>query len=606
MASPFKIKIFLFRLKKVAIVLTFFVCILLYVKPSRLDYLASHKELSNDLDCPGNQIEVIDQIVTNKNKDHPLEFLSSSRNPCWYEYFNETHIAKIKKNDFIKTRSYTDIRYQMENLEKYLINVINSSSKYKNVRLRCLPSFNIVGQAKCGTTDLYQRLSLHPQVLMGMVKEPFWWSHGAYVLFDDYVELNDLAAAKIDKQLREAKCKNTNLSHEYVLGEGSVAMFSEQIYRLKGDVYNQNKQLDTPSFIQWVVPNTKIIIILRNPITRLYSDYIYFGDGTKVSPADFHNRTLQAIAEYKNCSKVHGDDFCANSQKIAESSKVSLYRGLYSVMLKIWLTAASKKNILVIRMEDYSKNMSASLQTVYTFLNLETPTAEQNKEILKEGVNNKGGLNIGQMFNATRQILTQFYKPYNEELASSILTIVEPSFLEKFLDIKTNYTTCSELPKIEIIAQLLLLSGPAYYHYSLTPTYNCSREYFSKTNNDLLDNSLTGFVMRGNGVFQINTIKAIGANWNVTYCNTPPPRKTNLWHVLTVKQTMKGTISCIYSCSNDGISLAEFKCGATTNDPDVIKQELPYVEMAKYIQSENANYKIFDAHSNCPNDDTCP
>ncbi|GAB6021656.1 hypothetical protein CHUAL_004239 [Chamberlinius hualienensis] len=168
-----------------------------------------------------------------------------------------------------------------------------------------------------------------------------------------------------------------------------------------------------------------------------------------------------------------------------------------------------------------------------------------------------------------------------------------------------NRARLAELQRINE-ERLLLLSGPAYYHYSLTPTYNCSREYFSKTNNDLFDNSLTGFVMRGNDVFQINVIKATGVNWNVTYCNTAPPRKTNIWHVLTVKRTMKGTIACIYSCSNDGISLAEFKCGATTNDPDVIKQELPYVEMAKYIQSENANYKIFDAHSNCPKDETCP
>jgi N-acetylgalactosamine 4-sulfate 6-O-sulfotransferase len=32
-------------------------------------------------------------------------------------------------------------------------------------RLRCLPFFQILGVSKCGTTDLYGRLVLHPQIM---------------------------------------------------------------------------------------------------------------------------------------------------------------------------------------------------------------------------------------------------------------------------------------------------------------------------------------------------------------------------------------------------------------------------------------------------------
>lgn len=32
-------------------------------------------------------------------------------------------------------------------------------------RLRCIPYFHILGVSKCGTTDLYHRLSKHPQML---------------------------------------------------------------------------------------------------------------------------------------------------------------------------------------------------------------------------------------------------------------------------------------------------------------------------------------------------------------------------------------------------------------------------------------------------------
>ncbi|RXN36004.1 carbohydrate sulfotransferase 15 [Labeo rohita] len=43
-------------------------------------------------------------------------------------------------------------------------------------RLRCLPYFYIIGQPKCGTTDLYERLRLHPDVRLTPPKEPHWWT----------------------------------------------------------------------------------------------------------------------------------------------------------------------------------------------------------------------------------------------------------------------------------------------------------------------------------------------------------------------------------------------------------------------------------------------
>lgn len=36
--------------------------------------------------------------------------------------------------------------------------------------LRCIPYFHILGVSKCGTTDLYHRLSKHPQMFEGLNK----------------------------------------------------------------------------------------------------------------------------------------------------------------------------------------------------------------------------------------------------------------------------------------------------------------------------------------------------------------------------------------------------------------------------------------------------
>lgn len=50
-------------------------------------------------------------------------------------------------------------------------------------RLRCLPFFHILGVDKCGSTDLYNRLVSHPQIIPNsgvLDKEPSWWSWRRY------------------------------------------------------------------------------------------------------------------------------------------------------------------------------------------------------------------------------------------------------------------------------------------------------------------------------------------------------------------------------------------------------------------------------------------
>lgn len=51
-----------------------------------------------------------------------------------------------------------------------------SESVTGNSRFRCLPYFYIIGQPKCGTTDLFDRLRFHPDVRLALLKEPHWWS----------------------------------------------------------------------------------------------------------------------------------------------------------------------------------------------------------------------------------------------------------------------------------------------------------------------------------------------------------------------------------------------------------------------------------------------
>ena len=42
-------------------------------------------------------------------------------------------------------------------------------------RMRCFPSFFLIGFTKCGTTDLYETLSFIPDIIHPITKEPQFW-----------------------------------------------------------------------------------------------------------------------------------------------------------------------------------------------------------------------------------------------------------------------------------------------------------------------------------------------------------------------------------------------------------------------------------------------
>jgi len=43
-------------------------------------------------------------------------------------------------------------------------------------RVRCLPYIYLVGVTKSGTSDLFENIIKHPNIVPGAIKEPMWWN----------------------------------------------------------------------------------------------------------------------------------------------------------------------------------------------------------------------------------------------------------------------------------------------------------------------------------------------------------------------------------------------------------------------------------------------
>lgn len=49
---------------------------------------------------------------------------------------------------------------------------------------------------------------------------------------------------------------------------------------------------------------------------------------------------------------------------------VRLYNGLYSIFIRDWLKVFQQKQVLVVRMEDYHQNITKTMATIFSHLDL--------------------------------------------------------------------------------------------------------------------------------------------------------------------------------------------------------------------------------------------
>ena len=123
-----------------------------------------------------------------------------------------------------------------------------------------LPNFLIVGTAKAGTTSLYYYLKEHPEIYLSPTRKELRFFSG---MRGDFKGPKDEAVNKsITKSLEEYRQFFLNVTDEKAIGDISP----DYLYYYSTAVKNIKKYLKDP----------KIIIVLRNPVDRAFSQYLHF------------------------------------------------------------------------------------------------------------------------------------------------------------------------------------------------------------------------------------------------------------------------------------------------------------------------------------------
>jgi hypothetical protein len=205
-----------------------------------------------------------------------------------------------------------------------------------------LPNFLVIGAAKCGTTALDRYLGEHPQIYMSPVKElNFFALEG---MDCEVFKSNFAAEEKLPNFINKISDYQRffdNATNEIAIGESSP------LYLLHPGA-SQN--------IQRYIPDVKLIAILRDPVERAYSDFLFnVGRGTENI-----NNFSEALA--------------AESQRINENYWFRWHykeRGFYYRQIQRYFKLFSHTKIKVYLHEDLKDNPLTTLQDIFRFLGVD-------------------------------------------------------------------------------------------------------------------------------------------------------------------------------------------------------------------------------------------
>lgn len=242
------------------------------------------------------------------------------------------------------------------------------------------PDFIIIGSQRCGTTSMYNCLITHPDVMGFGNNEVRDEPH----FFDNY---RRFMTNGLDWYF-------SNFSHDYkVVGE-------------KSPTYLQH--YDVPRRIKRSCPDTKFIVMVRNPIDRAYSNYWKaIGKGFIKRDSKFEDfvfsedDVLKRESEHK---KMWTTKFWGSKHHVHGL----LERGKYAKHLKRWFEFFDKEQFIVIKSESFFRRPRYYANEVYNFLGLDgfrPPTRIQNR-----------GRGYPKMDSKTREWLVSYFAPHNLEL----------------------------------------------------------------------------------------------------------------------------------------------------------------------------------------------
>lgn len=290
-----------------------------------------------------------------------------------------------------------------------------------------LPNFLVVGFPKCGSTSLHYFLDVHPEIFMPQQKE---------IHFFSYPNINLLNKGPKDKHVKKLQIGN--------IEDYSNLFRASSKSQISGEV--------SPSYVNYpnncipkikeILGNPKIIIILRDPINRAYSNYLHLLR-EKRETLGFYD----ALKNEEKRKQMGYSDFWYYKFNSDYFQKVKAYKDAF-------------EDVLILESEQLKANPEYTISNVYKFIGVSETYLPSN---LNKSYN-EGGV-------YKSNFVTDFF--FQQSKARDIVRkIVPANKTMKHLKQKIIKNYKKETPEIDERAKWLLINDLKTNTKKLKETYN--------------------------------------------------------------------------------------------------------------------------------------
>lgn len=303
----------------------------------------------------------------------------------------------------------------------------------------CLPQVYLIGFPKCGTTSLYSYLTSDASIAIPWVKEGQFWRGFAHVKDDS--ESDSYLQLAVLHYLYQYK----GIAHKIAASSNARLIDASATNSYDFAEFGVDQKWDTcfiPTLLYRTLPNIKIIVIMREPVSRLWSHYWSFcserwgrsQDDQILIPAEvtrapaelFHRYSMSVMKKYLQCIKLNSEFKCLTFLRGKACEQPRLSVSLYYLHIAKWLSVFPRDRFYFLRTEDLMHDTYSEMKRLWKFLDTNILSEEDfNLTVKKNRIDNnvndwirsEGYRDIFQMWPRTRQLLQSFFRVYNERLA---------------------------------------------------------------------------------------------------------------------------------------------------------------------------------------------
>jgi len=247
---------------------------------------------------------------------------------------------------------------------------------------RIFPNFAIIGAQKSGTTSLYDFVTRHPNIASARKKEIHFFSSSLYGFGLMWYRSNF----------------PTRISRYYYKKNGKKLLVGEATpYYLFHPL--------VPERMKRVLPDIKLIAILRNPVDRTYSHY------------NFALRQNRESLSFEEALDAEGDRMGGHRERIIQDPNFDdfefkthsyLSRSIYVDQLSHWFKYYDRSRFLIVSSEDLAMDPQRILDQIFDFLGVPPYNVDDLRDLNVYEYSN--------MSESTRKFLTDYFEPHNQRL----------------------------------------------------------------------------------------------------------------------------------------------------------------------------------------------